>query len=111
MAITEEFERGTIRAMRETQKGGELPLMTIYIYIYIYRLCRGPLGPEEWMLGCLDAWILEACTSIWARLGQPGFPNEAFGIPVQSGTPIYGDSLDSGARGVAACSGPGCCKA
>ena len=31
MVITEEFERGTIRALRETQKGGELPLMTIYV--------------------------------------------------------------------------------
>ena len=35
MVITEDRERGTIRALRETQKGGELPLMTIYIYIHI----------------------------------------------------------------------------
>ena len=29
----------------------------VYIYTY-YRLCRRPLGPEEWILGCLDVWIL-----------------------------------------------------
>ena len=38
MVITVDRERVTIRALRETQKGGELPLMTIYIYIYIYVL-------------------------------------------------------------------------
>ena len=32
MVITEDRERGTIRALRETQKGGELPLMTIYTH-------------------------------------------------------------------------------
>ena len=32
MAITVEPERGTIRALRETQKGGELTLMTIYVH-------------------------------------------------------------------------------
>ena len=29
MVITIDRERGSIRALRETQKGGELPLMTI----------------------------------------------------------------------------------
>ena len=36
MVITVDRDRGTIRALRETQKGGELLLMTIYVYINIY---------------------------------------------------------------------------
>ena len=85
---------------------------------------------DAWMLGCLDAWMLgclcfgllgsrfdtnlnhiwEAFGHLWcllqgpvARLGQPGYPNELFGTPVQGGAPIYGDLLASGARRLAAC--------
>ena len=82
-----------------------------------YRLCRRPLGPEEWILGCLDArmlvfvlawwqiwhefelhfgglwlpvvslgWFLQACGSMWARLGQSGtYPNEPLATSVQAG--------------------------
>ena len=35
MVITVDRERGTIRALRETQKGGQLPLMTIYDMQYV----------------------------------------------------------------------------
>ena len=76
------------------------------------------------MNGCLDDWMaclvadlkrivaltVEAFGHLWcllqgpvARLGQPGYPNELFGIPVQAGATIYGDLLDSGLEGLAAC--------
>ena len=99
--------------------------MYMYVYIYIYTstymsfmlirimiviigspLCPRPLGPEEWMLKCLDVWILVFCSpgfrfgtnlscllqacghfwclrpgfgAVWALLGQPGLPNCQFG--------------------------------
>ena len=43
-----------------------------------YRLCRRPLGPEEWMLGCLDArmpsFVAFLCTREHqsADAGMPG---------------------------------------
>ena len=69
---------------------------------------------DAWMLGCLSlcspdgrfgtnsncileafghlwchlAWALQGCGSLWARLGQAGYPNEPFGTPVQAGAPI-----------------------
>ena len=46
MVITGDRERGTIRALRETQKGGELPLVTIYIYISI----------PYWLLPVVPSW-------------------------------------------------------
>ena len=80
------------------------------------RLCRRPLGAEERMLGSLSfevcsrleqtwhefvlhfgglghlwchlGWSLQTCGNIWARLGQLRYPNERFGIPVQTGAPI-----------------------
>ena len=39
MVITEDRERGTIRGLHETQKGGELLLTTLYTCICIVSLC------------------------------------------------------------------------
>ena len=47
----------------------------IYIYIYIYIFkgypSRRPLGPDAWMLGCLDARILAACGALWSLSAAP----------------------------------------
>ena len=56
-------------------------------------------------LWCHLGWSLQAGGSIWTRLGQPGYPNELLGTPVQAGTPIWGDLLDPGARKLASCGG------
>ena len=68
-----------------------------------YRLCRRFLGPEEWMLGCLDAFrfaglvsdlgrsseafghlrcLLQGPGATWAQLGQTVFPYGLSGISV-----------------------------
>ena len=39
-------------------------------------------------LWCHLGWSLQACGSMWARLAQPGYPDEPFGIPVQAGASI-----------------------
>ena len=48
----------------------------------------GCLASPVVSLGMVLGWSLQACGSIWTRLGQPGCPNELFGIPVQAGAPI-----------------------